>query len=229
MQALTVTSLADSCFDPSIITKFAVTLNWRQLFAMPPNHTAIGGITIVPASISQSRLAFAPNTGLLNIAPFALVPGYTYIFQFELTGTITTISTTVPVYTAAYMALSVQQSALIARISGSDHNVFVGAGAPLKVLDARSSFDPDSQVRPSLLNTRLYILLTTTCFAIIHSQVPSAGLSYSWACQRSVTLLPCFNSSLSAALAVARSSATLTLSPELLVASFNDSFAFQVW
>lgn len=198
---------------------------------MPPNHTAIGGVTIVPASISQSSLVFAPNTGLLNIAPFAVVPGYTYIFQFELTGTITTISATVPVYTASYMALSVQQSALIARISGSDHNVFVGAGAPLKVLDARSSFDPDSQVRPSLLKKkiRLNVWLTTTCFAIIHSQVPSAGLSYSWTCQRSVTLLPCFNSSLTAALAVVRSSAVLTLSPQLLVESFNDSFAFQVW
>ncbi len=134
-----------------------------------------------------------------------MAPGSVFLFQCELTGTVTMTSGVVTsLYTDGNLAVQVIPSTLVARISGSDRNVYVAAAAPPIVLDAGTSFDPDSVS-------------------------PSAGLLAAWTCIRAVSLSPCFNASFSSQLATpATTQIQLTLPSLLFAPSYNDSFVFAV-
>jgi hypothetical protein len=204
VQASTIASFADSCFNASSISSFAVSFSWAQLLQLPPNITSLGGIPISPSSVAQHALdsaVLAKFSGNFFLPPFALPPVGIFIFQVDLRASITTTGGAVSVQSTAYMAISVTPSLLLARITGSDRNIFVSPTAPNLVLDASGSFDPDIPTGAS------------------------SGLSFNWTCVRLVSMLPCFSADDWVSIG---SGSVLHIPSVLFAPSFNDSFVFQV-
>ncbi len=209
LQASTISSFAASCFDPSSITKFTVSMAWSQLTALPADTTTVGGVAIANSSICTTPITTVASLkqpmALLAIPAYTLLSNQTYVFQLLLTASITIagIATATQIAVLNYLAVSVLASPLVARITGSDRNVFVGPASPLFVLDGSSSMDPDVGVG-------------------------FVGLSFAWTCQRTVSATSCFNASFTTQLAVPSASPRLLLDANLMSPSFNDPFAFQL-
>jgi hypothetical protein len=144
MSASTLTQLGGSCLDPATVKDLALTFRWQMMSSIPTNFS-VGGVILSPSGVAwgaatasalmQTVPALQQPSAQLRIPPFVLSVNATYVFQVALRVTVTIAGTPTVLDSSSTVAVQVQPSALIARISGGDRTVYGDPSGPNVVVD----------------------------------------------------------------------------------------------